>query len=421
MVQDAVVHAVSIVATAAIAGLALFAVAAPLRAVLPAQLALLPFADVYTGGIAVLASLLASSLATVMGGSDLPLSRFLLGFWLAWAGVASISFFASHATPRDLFQLAEFLMYGGIAILVAAKVQDRNRLIDSCLRGCRVGAALLSVGFVMFGATNTDTPAFGIGSNEGSFVIVVMGVVPALATVWTRPDSIGTTLLVLTQLVLAYAAVSAAESRSSQIVILALLLVTVVVRSVRRYRWKGILFWVGAVLISWVTAVPRLLAGVVADSGTNFSDLERVGLLVASWRLFAERPWFGWGWGSVDSLIPQVPETTLSYPHPHNTYAHFAVELGLPGLLLILTLYAALGFKGIALAHRRDPRAGLAWLLAVSLAVMSMVDDIFYGASRGVPAAALIGLVFGVTAASAPRLVGAASSGPSTSASSPGA
>ena len=74
----------------------------------------------------------------------------------------------------------------------------------------------------------------------------------------------------------------------------------------------------------------------------NFSNLERLNLLFYSYDLFLAKP-EGHGIGSSYSLFINNSYTIVdTYPHPHNTLAFFAVELGLIGIIIYFYLFFTL-------------------------------------------------------------------------------
>ena len=93
---------------------------------------------------------------------------------------------------------------------------------------------------------------------------------------------------------------------------------------------------------------PRTLVSVV-NFDNNFSNLERLNLLILSYDKFIEKPW-GHGVGSsTDIYIGNTYTVNQIYPHPHNTLAFMAVELGIVGIWIYLYLLFLLFKKYISL------------------------------------------------------------------------
>ena len=107
-----------------------------------------------------------------------------------------------------------------------------------------------------------------------------------------------------------------------------------------------------------------------------------------------EKPLFGWGWGSVDTLLNNLPGIEKAFSHPHNTYARVSVELGLLGVFLFIVCYFLLIYYGYFFRRHNYPLAFLFIFTGIILFTFSMTDSIFYGASRGIPVAILLGIIF---------------------------
>jgi hypothetical protein len=114
----------------------------------------------------------------------------------------------------------------------------------------------------------------------------------------------------------------------------------------------------------------------LANFQTNFSNLERLGLLLHSMDFFSSNP-LGAGLGASSSVFPDSPFTIGSYPSPHNTFALMIVESGWWGLFAYLAGTCALLFIGA-----RDCLAGRAFGIAAMAAVgLSVVDAVFFNGS----------------------------------------
>lgn len=84
-------------------------------------------------------------------------------------------------------------------------------------------------------------------------------------------------------------------------------------------------------------------------------------ILENSWALFLQHPWLGLGQGA--KLHMEVAGMVLT--HAHNMFSQLAIELGLPGLLLGLATWGALGWRGWHHRHESLGRLVLAtWVLA---------------------------------------------------------
>lgn len=96
----------------------------------------------------------------------------------------------------------------------------------------------------------------------------------------------------------------------------------------------------------------------------------------------AEHPWTGTGFGRMaraDKFRKEIGDETAV--HPHNLFLSQAVQSGIPGMLALLALFAAIVWRLVGLYRDADPAirligiAGLCVVFAVLL--KSMVDDLF--------------------------------------------
>lgn len=91
-------------------------------------------------------------------------------------------------------------------------------------------------------------------------------------------------------------------------------------------------------------------------------------------QLAAQRPVFGWGYGSFDRVknssgfsATGVPDRYVLDNTSHNTYLTVLVELGTVGLLLLVAPFVYYGIKGASRLRARSPDD---WVLAASLAAI---------------------------------------------------
>ena len=166
-------------------------------------------------------------------------------------------------------------------------------------------------------------------------------------------------------------------------------------------RSMAVLLFVGlsGVLLGSALGITQMLTSLFDFSGYNFSNLERLALLLNSYELFMANP-LGYGIGSSSELFSNTPFTEGAYPHPHNTLAMFAVELGVVGIVLYLTLSVSLlflgyrGFKSISM----DPRLGSFCMLA-SVAILSstLYTALFFNGALALSVFSFLGLIWAGT------------------------
>jgi O-antigen ligase len=392
-----------ILAQAVVVMASLLAIALPLvgvmvgfRRVLPAQVMLFPVAHVYAGGLALIGTIMALAVAEFWRRPRVPVPGTVVLVWLGWAALVIISLSWGPPTPRQASQTIQFALYGAVAVALTAVLRVTPGLRERLIRAMVASAFLLSLVMIyMFrgGLLPDGLPFVTIGPNEHSMVLILMGVVPALylhATGTTR-EKVAAWVTIGVSLV----AMNVSETRGGLAITLALVAGGLVYTLTSRRLWLSAAL--GLVVLVAVVQVLQTAGLMAMFMGTpSFSDLERLGLLQASLRLFLERPLFGWGWGTIDALMPLVPETVNSYPHAHNTYAHFAVEQGIAGLALLVLLFGhVLVVAGRRKAEGYHNEFLLPLLLGLSLIATSLIEDLFYGASRALAAVLMIALVHG--------------------------
>jgi O-antigen ligase len=154
-------------------------------------------------------------------------------------------------------------------------------------------------------------------------------------------------------------------------------------------RWRGLLLG--------ILAVAALSAG-----GYHFSDTlrERVGATqveIVAWQagnletstakrleflkntaaLFAQHPWLGTGTGSFSHEYKQLSgmSSAALTVNPHNEYLMMGVQLGLPGILLLLWMLAVLWRASYRLGEYSAPAQGLLLALALGGLFNSLLMD----------------------------------------------
>lgn len=360
---------------------------------------LFPLANVYVAGLALAGVLLALLLRTKA--IHVPLARLwwfplLWGVWLLW----TIAGFVAHGlTVRQVMQTIEFVFYGGVATMTLAILRSDSEILVNTLRACLIGSFLLAC-LSILAAAGGGWPEGFIGPNESSFIMVIWGIVPAIALGFGlsfRPHTSQHQGVAITAVLVILVAIVMATGRGAMLASLFLLSAAGLFTVCRRD--------VGQTLANtvWLFPVIAGLAGLFFISGAvpgitsslaSFSNLERLALVVASYNMFLEAPVVGWGFGRIDLLLPFAKETLFSYKHPHNTYARFAVEMGIGGLLFLTLLFARMIWHGLLVARRGESLEAFVILCSAgALMTLGMVGVVFYGANRAMPALLLMAIV----------------------------
>jgi O-antigen ligase len=363
------------------------------------QLVLMPFAHIYFVGAGLVASLICQVLVSNANGErrfDVP--YLILYPWAIWGVAAAISLAFNGVTARSLFQSGEFIFYGLVGSLIFQLVVGGYSNLKHVLGSLMVTAFLLGLALSYLYKTSGVQPGYFIGSNEGAFILIVCGlVVPAYwvsaAADW-REIAFGWAVISISLLAI-YLGESRAGIGFGLVIVGSFILSRVVGVSILK---ASVAIGVLLILASQHPTAQSMYTKVF-DTERNFSNIERAALIETCFSLFAEQPITGWGWGTMENLLEQYSLAKNSYPHPHNTYAHFATEIGIGGLACLALLFWLLW--RIAVQNYRAGRHNEALFAAyclITLIVLGMVNDYFYGANRGIIVAVMLGLAAAVQA-----------------------
>jgi O-antigen ligase len=115
----------------------------------------------------------------------------------------------------------------------------------------------------------------------------------------------------------------------------------------------------------------------------NYAVLERLAHWQAAVDMARDNLWSGVGFGNYEPAYGEYALINWPYPlgHAHNYYLNILAEMGLPGLLAYLFLWAMIFWQSFGLLRRLDwPRRGIALgLLAawITLSVHHLVDKLY--------------------------------------------
>lgn len=283
-----------------------------------------------------------------------------------------------------------------IAGASGAGVLNVVRLITASMRHDNVWATF--VGYLGSARVNVQYPDWNAaGSYFALVLLITAGFVAARRFIYLVPLALIGAALWLTGSRVALAAVP---------VTLAAMSVLLLRRAQRRRNV--------AIAIVLAVAFAAIAAGWLwyptqRNDPAAFSVSTRLELWKAGFRMMATDPLFGVGLGRFYVLSPEYAAGTLQTiwrPHEnaHNYFIQVLAELGVPGLILFLTVIAS----SLAAVLRRATAAGPLWGLAVGL--VAFLLTCLTGHSLVVPdAAAPFWLALGVAASTAqPQLAAAA-------------
>jgi O-antigen ligase len=166
-------------------------------------------------------------------------------------------------------------------------------------------------------------------------------------------------------------------------------------RRVSAYLSAGFLLVYAGLVVS-LPSVGRLLgfaSGSVLEHVGGRS--ERLVLWQQAWRMAAQHPWFGVGWGRFGAEQVQMAadfSTTIYAEHSHNLILNFAAELGWP-LTIVLFGFLAWWLVQTCVLPKASLNVRFATLCFVAVGVHSMVEYPLWYAYVLIPIALLMGAV----------------------------
>jgi hypothetical protein len=257
-------------------------------------------------------------------------------------------------------------------------INTKNQF-SSNLRVLMVSGALLSFFeiFIYIIGEDINTSSFigSISENYTSFYLVMTTIVIPLFFFNKK------SFLYFFVVIIGFYAIYLNESRA--MMLLALLFVTKEFVS-----FKNIYMKIAASLIAFLVILYILLTFdsaliyeptsvfSILNFENNFSNLERLNLLLYSFELVNNNV-FGYGIGSsYDLFVNNSATVNEHYPHPHNTLAFLSVELGIVGIIIYIYFFTSMVTIIRTLSDLRIKK--LAVNISIALFLYSIVDVLFY-------------------------------------------
>ena len=246
------------------------------------------------------------------------------------------------------------------------------------LKSLMLSGALLSCFeiIIFFIDQDINTPSFigRISENYTSFYLVISTIIVPLF--FRKKNGV---LVVL--LFLGFAAIYVNESRA--MLLLSLLFVckefvsfsNILIRLFMSVILVSIFTYIVVTFDSALIYDPNSIFSIL-NFENNFSNLERLNLLLYSFQLFISNLW-GYGLGSSYDIFVNNPVTINEhYPHPHNTLAFLAVELGVIGVWLYIYFFYSMY---LSIKKTIDMQISkFIFNISLALFLFSVVDVIFY-------------------------------------------
>jgi hypothetical protein len=306
-----------------------------------------------------------------------------VGFALAFLGGALvISGFVADDLVRLATESAQWIV--GVGLFCALTIGARQPHKRACVLGLMAGGAALAIAQIfmnLFGVSVDDMAVlpFMISSNNNYaalYLLVALVILPA------HPAARLSTIAYLVVATLGVIVIVIQDSRAQTLIAAGVIAGVVLLRHMSpRMALATVAIGMLALVAVGVQFLRESLFSAnslvsLANFQTNYSNLERLGLLVHSVEFFGANP-LGAGLGASSEVFPNSPYTIGSYPSPHNTFAQMIVELGWWGLIAYLAGVVALLVVGIRSCLDGKP-IGVAALAAVCV---SLIDAVFFNGS----------------------------------------
>jgi O-antigen ligase len=360
-------------------GVLLLCLRDPLHVALPVFAALVPFGGLISIGSSRFSSL--SSLAGIVLGiglvvsllrgrwSDVPLSP-TTPLWLLFLGVAACTVLWSVAPLKTISSVLVLSSLIAIYLLISVSRIDR-RVLRNTENGLMIGAtAVVLYGFVqlfLLGGFPSDTPGiddggegrFGndmLGPNNQAVALVLPLVIALSRMVSTRNRR--TQLVHGVVAVLMLTGILMTGSRGGMLATAVAMIALTIANGAGRAKLLTFMALGTVLVVSVFVFKPFGVTEreVETTSSSGRTDIWRVGLAACP-----EYCPLGSGWGTFPDVYadtqPSVPDAAVlvgkggSY-EPHNVWFLAAIELGVPGLLLLALLFALTFAEAVRLPAR---------------------------------------------------------------------
>jgi O-antigen ligase len=294
-----------------------------------------------------------------------------LVLWAAWA-CASLGWSLEPArTAKELRSEAGYSMAAFWLCFVAGQARDAARAFLPLVGAA--GAAVCANAFYAF-ARGTDGWSGGPG-NLSSALLVVLPC--AAATAWYARQAAWPTAFRAAPILLAVGAMAAAYTALSRTFWLALaaeiaamaLLLAVQRGAGRRYRTTTVLLATTAVALAAAAMTLHIQTEREALGARVMEEDPRLVLWTEVAGKIEQRPWTGYGFGRGMLRVELRDELKAAQLwHAHNLFLDTALQLGAPGVVLLLVLLAATLREGWRLARDPSPAA-----VACGIAIVAML------------------------------------------------
>lgn len=335
----------------------------------------------YAAALALLALCLTVTAVSRAAPEALPLGSagVLLGALLGWALLSLAWTSIPYATIVNIGMFSGSLALYAITRLALVQPPHQHLLALSM-----TGLGLLVAGMVMFEAARGWTPtAFFINPNTAAAFVNLFWPIPAVLA--ARSDTRSIRFIALGLVAFMVFAVTLSGSRGAAIALLMVL--ALVVLGVWRCGCPYARL-IGLIAVVVLSVLVANISGAMSTMGTRGdawgrvlqtasdpiqSGMSRWMIWQAAWDMIQARPLLGHGPGTFFQIYPayRLPADGSGGFHVHNDYLQFWLELGLPGLMLILAIVAVCARRAW---HALLPQCGTAGTVSPSAAFVVAVS-----------------------------------------------
>lgn len=306
---------------------------------------------------------------------------------LAWMAV-NIAISSNPALSLQRFVLTASVM--AVAILVPL-LPDSRKEFDRCLATAALALLVLCYAGLLLApghATHTAADVFEpdlAGDWRGTFAHknVAAPVMAVLVYVGLYLARSGLAIPGLSIVLLAGGFLLGTGGKSATALCLATGLLVVAVARTRSFWLKAIICLLPMVvmnLLSVGSAVNDALLSIVKLLPIDSSFTGRADIWKYAFSAFMQHPLTGYGytafWDTVNLSATDEAGWVTTAPHSHNSYLDLALTIGLPGLLLVMAVFAILPLRNFQIVQQNakdDPLALLfvaIWLFGINFGVM---------------------------------------------------
>jgi O-antigen ligase len=351
--------------------------------------------------------LIGATVAVLVENRRLPTLPFA-GFWLAYFLVALVSVFFAVAPAVSLSELRVEVIYCMVIFVIGVTWGGRAAgfepfaVLLAVINGILTLSAFHFASLAMSYPETLLIPKYARAGMDGNWLLVAVFLNSWLAwRLWSSGRRVAPFLLAVL-VSLDVWAMLASVNRQNMVALGAGIATAAVLSLHARFSWRRVAFFLGlltvvaALLVAQVqrrsqpgvtplTAAPSVTA--TADRAVDLVSTEassdvRWKLWKFSLQKILENPWTGGGIGRTmfDKLYPEFMPENRQLWHAHNMILNRGIQMGIPGMIVFLALWAALVVEVHRHARSQSPSlylaiAGLAAIAAIF--TKNLTDDFF--------------------------------------------